>query len=148
MRKHNPARWWHRAATAGCARTQQMASRPHAGVSAVETAIVVPALLLMLFGIVQTGLYFHARDLASSAAQVAAQRARTVDGTSGAGQAAAVQYVKDTGGGVLLSPVVAVSKTATTVRVVVTGTTPALVPGLPMPAIVATVAAPVERLTP
>lgn len=121
--------------------------RSDRGASAIETAILIPVLLGLLFLIIQAGLFYHARNVASSAAQVAVQRASVLHGTAADGQAAAAGYVQDTAGGVLLSPTVTVDRGATQVRAVVTGATPSLVPGVTLPDVTATAAAPVERLT-
>ena len=58
--------------------------------------ILFPVLLIMLFGAVQAGLYFHARNLAMSAAQEGARVAAAYDSTTGRGTAAAREFATAT----------------------------------------------------
>lgn len=53
--------------------------RDHRGASAVEFALVVPILLLLVFGMVQYGLYFWSAQGGSSATRDAARRAAVGD---------------------------------------------------------------------
>lgn len=48
--------------------------RPERGASAVEFALVVPILLLLVFGIIQYGWYFYVAETASGAASNVARR--------------------------------------------------------------------------
>lgn len=56
-------------------------TRREAGASAVEFALVLPVLLLLVFGIVQYGFYFLAAQSASSAAREAVRRVAVGDCT-------------------------------------------------------------------
>ena len=62
-----------------CRRRQR---RGDSGAVAVEFALVLPILLLLLFGIVQYGLYFWAAQGGASATREAARRAAVGDMTS------------------------------------------------------------------
>lgn len=55
----------------------------------VQWALILPALMLCVLGIVQAGIYLHARTLVTSAAAAAADAEAALDAPQGAGQAAA-----------------------------------------------------------
>lgn len=98
------------------------------GSAAVQTAILLPVVLLLVFGIIQGALWFHARHIALGAAQEGA-RAASAQGGTGADQRAH-QFVRDLTGGTLIRDLdVGVTSTADTVTVIVTGRAPSLVPG-------------------
>jgi Flp pilus assembly protein TadG len=97
----------------------------------VELAILAPALLLLVFTVVQVGLWSYARSLALGAAQegVAAGRAHGTE--PAAGRARAEQFLDRTAGDSLLERAVTVRATATTVRVEVAGRSLSVLPGVP-----------------
>ena len=74
-------------------------TRPERGSSAVELAVLAPALMMICMLILQFGLWFNARQAALSAAQagalVAREQAAASPGWAGAAQQAAMRY--DTG---------------------------------------------------
>lgn len=117
-----------------------------AGSTTLEAAILMVAVLTLIFGCIQASLWFHARNVASSAAQVAVQTARTYDGSAGAGQSAGLTYLAGVGG--MEDTSVTVSRGATSTTAVVRGKTAPLVPGMPLPAISVQAQAATERLTP
>ena len=90
-------------------------------------AIVTPAVLVLLMLAVQAGLFWHARQRADAAASRAAAAAAEVDGTPTAGEAAAEIFLT---GAPIDNAAVTVTRDADTARVTVTGTAPALVPGV------------------
>lgn len=53
------------------------------GVSVVEMAILMPVFLVLIFLLVQAGLYYHARNIADAVAQTAAREVRTYPGEEG-----------------------------------------------------------------
>jgi Flp pilus assembly protein TadG len=69
------------------------------GSSAVELAVLAPALMLLCLLIVQFGLWFNARQAALSAAQagatVAREQAATNPGWQAAAEAAATRYYRE-----------------------------------------------------
>jgi Flp pilus assembly protein TadG len=79
-------------------RARRAGRRPGAerGSSAVELAVLAPALMMICMLILQFGLWFNARQAALSAAQagalVAREQAATNPGWAGAAQQAAAQY--------------------------------------------------------
>ena len=85
--------------------------------------ILFPVLLIMLFGAVQAGLYFHARNLAMSAAQEGARVAAAYDSTTGRGAAAAREFATAAGA---RNVSVSASSTATTTTGMVTDDSPHL----------------------
>jgi Flp pilus assembly protein TadG len=71
-------------------------ARPDRGSSAVELAVLAPALMMICMLILQFGLWFNARQAALSAAQagalVAREQAAVSPGWAGAAQQAATRY--------------------------------------------------------
>ncbi len=112
----------------------------------IETAIIAPAVLLLIAVILQAGLWFHARDVAGHAAARGAVAASAEHADDAAGQVAATAFLTQVGS--LRSPGVTVQRGPATVTVTVTGTSPTLVPGLPLPSITRTSTSPIERWQP
>jgi Flp pilus assembly protein TadG len=99
------------------------------GSASAEVVIVMPLLLLLVLASVHIGLWFHAQHLADAAAQEGVRAARAAGATDADGTDRAQQMLRDLGSGSLAHPAVAVSRTAETVTVTVTGEAPAVVPG-------------------
>ncbi|WP_238160633.1 TadE/TadG family type IV pilus assembly protein [Ornithinimicrobium sufpigmenti] len=128
------------------ARVQRATGRDR-GSSSVEVVVLLPLVLLLLFAMVQGGLWFHARAVALGAAQEGARVAAAENSTAGAGIAAATSFVADAGPGVVLDPAVAGSRSTTTATISVTGQAQSLIPFL-NPAVVQSASFPVERISP
>lgn len=121
-----------------------MLSRDQRGLSqSVQLAVVWPLLLLVTLGLVQAGIWLHARDVAERAATAAVDVARGRDGTPAAAEELARDLAR-TGG--LEDVSVQVTWTATQVTATVTAEAPALL-DLPLARILETAAAPRERVT-
>ena len=60
-------------------------TEPDRGSSTLEIAILGPALLLLIFGVVQAALWFYARNLALAAVQEGADAARGYQASADAG---------------------------------------------------------------
>ncbi len=79
-----------------CLSTSSRRARSDRGSSAVELAVLAPALMLICMLILQFGLWFNARQAALSAAQagalVAREQAAANPGWAGAAQQAATRY--------------------------------------------------------
>lgn len=58
--------------------------RSERGTAALELALVAPALMLLVLGVLQFGLWYHAENVARTAALEAARTAAAADGTVGA----------------------------------------------------------------
>lgn len=121
--------------------------RDERGMATLEMAILAPFILLITFSAVQAILYYHARNVAVAAAQVGVEAARTVNGSSADGKAAASGYLSTVGGSLLDGANVSVNRGANTVTVRVTAPVPKVMPGLPLKPIDALVAGAVERTT-
>jgi Flp pilus assembly protein TadG len=111
------------------------------GAGALETAIVAPAVLLLLVAVLQAALWWHANHVALAAAQQGA----TVAASQGpvAGRTAATDFARSAG---LDDPAATADGSAgsATVTVTVTGRAPGLIPGF-SPAVHASAAAPTEN---
>jgi Flp pilus assembly protein TadG len=101
--------------------------RDDTGAATTTVAIVTPAVLVLLMLAVQAGLFWHARQRADAAATRAAAAAAEVDGTPTAGEAAAETFLA---GAPIDNAAVTVTRDAQAARATVTGTAPALVPGV------------------
>ncbi|MFW6033599.1 MAG: TadE family protein [bacterium] len=116
------------------------------GSAAVQAAMLFPVVLLLVFGIIQGALWFHARHIALGAAQEGARAASAYDGTD-AGQRAH-EFVNDLTGGTLIRDLdVRVATTSMAVTVTVTGDAPSLVPGVGGVAVSQRASVPIETFT-
>lgn len=109
----------------------------------LEMVIVFPLLLMLLFGLVQGGLWFHQRNIAISAAQEGARAAAMYNGSADRGYEAASLFATRSG---LKAVSVSVSRSGDVVSVRVAAAAPVLVPGMPLPGISQAAAMPVERI--
>lgn len=116
------------------------------GSAAVQTAMLFPVALLLVFGIIQGALWFHARNIALGAAQ---EGARVASAESGAGgEQRAREFVGNLTGGTLIRDL-DVRETATSemVTITVVGNAPSLVPGVTGLTVRQSATAPIERFT-
>ncbi|MGI8459417.1 MAG: TadE family protein [Propionibacteriaceae bacterium] len=111
--------------------------------SSVQYAVLTPVLMLVVIGIIQVGVWFHGRNVAMQAAELAADQMRGRGADVGAAQAAA-QRVTTVGG--LREVSIQIDRGATQVQVSVSAAAPTLV-DLRLPRIEQRAAAPVERVT-
>ena len=87
------------------------------GTSTASFVILFPLFLFMFMGLVQWGLYFHARSQVAAAAQDAARATQGVDGTPEDGRAVASSLLADaTGSGLLEDLAVDVTRADGVVR--------------------------------
>ena len=107
--------------------------------------ILVPVMLLAIFGAIQAALHFHARNVAQSAAAEAVTAGTTTRGTTAAARAAADAFIATAGDGILTESTVTVNRTATTVTATVQGHSLAVLPLLPTPLIRQTVSGTIEQ---
>lgn len=127
-----------------CPPTLVRALRGDRGDGPVSAAILVSVLLTLVFAIVQTGLAFHARNVAASGAQVGYEQTRTFDGSATQGEAAARDYLAEVAPD--LPSQVSASRTTDTARVKVSVEAVRIVP-FPLPTVTAHADGPVERVT-
>jgi Flp pilus assembly protein TadG len=118
--------------------------RGDAGVTALMTAMLMPAVLLLMMLVVQGGLYYHAHQRATAAADRAVAAARTPTGTEASGRNAAQLFLD---GAPLDGATVHIDRGADQVEATVTGFAPELVPGIRW-RVEANAAAPAERFIP
>ncbi len=69
--------------------------RRERGTVAVELAIVAPALMLLVLGVLQFGLWYHAQNVVETAALEGARVAAAEDGTAGAGKTRALDVLQE-----------------------------------------------------
>lgn len=106
------------------------APRPaaEAGSSTTELVLLMPVVLLLVMLIVQFGLWFHARQVATAAAQEGLAVTQAEHGTRGTGRQRALAFVTEAGG--LREIVVRAHRDQQTASVHVHGVVPAVVPEL------------------
>ena len=110
----------------------------------LENVIVLPAVILVLFGSFQAAFWMNARNIAGAAADAAYSAARAYQALPTAGETAAGRVLASNR---LDAARVSVQKSATTVTVTVTGSSGTIVPGWGGPEVSATRTGPVERVT-
>lgn len=111
----------------------------------LEMVILFPVLLIMLFGAVQAGLWFHTRNIAMTSAQEGARAAAAFEATSSEGEAAAERFATEAGAS---QPRAVVTRTTTTTTASVTLAAPNLLPGfIPAMPITQSATMPLERIT-
>ena len=104
-------------------------TRDERGTSTASFVILFPLFLFMFMGLVQWGLYFHARSQVAAASQDAARATQGVDGTAEDGRAVATSLLADaTGSGLLENLTIDVTRTDGVVRAVVEADVRVLVP--------------------
>jgi hypothetical protein len=113
-----------------------------AGSSTTELVLLMPVVLLLVMLIVQFGLWLHAQQIATAAAQEGLVTAQAEFGTSVAGRDRATSFLLEAGG--LRQVRVDAARGETSVRVEVAGVTPAVIPGMAL-AVGAVAQGPVER---
>jgi Flp pilus assembly protein TadG len=134
--------------TPGTARCRRWRARGQDGSVSLEIAILAPALLLLVFSIVQGGLWFHARNLAQAAAQKGAAAGAAYNATTAEAVARARSFLSENAGDSLTSTsVTAAGSTTAFVRIEVTGRALSVLPGVPGLTVTQDALVPVERFT-
>ncbi|MFD6757363.1 TadE family protein [Micromonospora gifhornensis] len=111
---------------------RQPRSRRERGSSPVEFAIVAAPMLLLGFAGFQVGVVYYANSIALAAATQGVNVERGYNAPPGSGADHTNDFLDAAGAG-LSNPQVAVTRTATEVRITVTGTSISLLPGLAFP---------------
>lgn len=119
--------------------------RDERGMTAIQVAILFPAVLFWIMLIVQYGLWWHAKQVANAAAAEAVDAAQLPTATARDGENAASSFLDQSGN--LQNVTVTVSREPTVVVVEVHGDAPQLVPGFAW-SVTARSSAPVERFIP
>lgn len=102
--------------------------RAERGSATLETVVLWPVVFLLIFGIVHAGLWFHARNVALSAAREGARAASLADGSGGAARAADF-LASTTDGSVMRVGDIHETADSDSVTVTVTGSSTTLIPG-------------------
>jgi Flp pilus assembly protein TadG len=117
------------------------------GSATIEIAVLAPVLLLVVFTIVQVGLWSYARSLALGAAQEGVAAGRAYRAPAEAGRIRAEQFLATSAGDSLLAPAVVARATPSTVRVEVTGRAQSVLPAVPGLPVRQHAEGPIERWT-
>ena len=134
------------ASTAGEHTPAENSGDTDAGVATLEIAVLMSAVLLIVFALIQGAFWYHARTVALGAAEEAV-RAERYDRSGGGGAQVALDFInRVSGDSVLLAPGVNVQRSPLQVSVTVTGRSMQIVPGLNIE-VSQTAAGPVERFT-
>ena len=119
-----------------------------AGSASVEIAILGPALLLLVFAIVQGGLWFYAHNLALAAAEEGVTTGAAYGARPDAGVARTRNFLDQQAGDSLTATTISsAGSTPAVVRIEVTGRSLSVLPGVPGIEVTATAVGPVERFT-
>ncbi len=105
-----------------------MRLRSERGTAALELAIVAPVLMVLVLGIVQFGLWYHAEHVARTAAVEAARLAAAEDGTQSDAEARASDVLSAGLGRAAESPAIDVTIGSGTVQARVTARLRGLLP--------------------
>ena len=98
-----------------------------------EIVIAAPALMLLILMAVQFGLWYHASNVARSAAREGVRAARMEGATAMDGEVEARDFLAQIGGAIEGEPEVSASRDLDTARVEVSGTAVSIVPGIRLP---------------
>lgn len=101
------------------------------GSASLEISILAPILLLVIFAIIQVGLWSYARSLALGAAQEGVAVGRAYGASAAAGQTRAREFLARTAGDSLLGARVTAHSDTTSMRIEVTGRALSVLPGVP-----------------
>lgn len=119
------------------------------GANPVELAVVMPAILVLLFASIQTAAWFLARSVAMHAAQEAVSAQRTYQAAAGAGAERAEAFLGQAGDWLVgwQVTVTPVGPDAEQVSATVQGEALRIVPFVPLPPVSQNASGTVERLT-
>jgi Flp pilus assembly protein TadG len=113
---------------------------------AVELMILLPILVLLIFGVVQMALCWHARNVVEATAEEASRVASAVDGSCAEAEARGVELSTRLGGSFLTGATSVACTGTVTVTVAVRSNALSILPGIRFPVRAeTTAAAPKER---
>ncbi|NGN63209.1 pilus assembly protein [Streptomyces sp. A7024] len=121
-------------------------ARTDRGAYTVELATLTPIVLLLILVSVQAALYFHARQVALTAAKQGVEAGRSKTSSPAQGAATSREFLARFGNSVRNSGVSTAGSTAAEVRIDVTGSVTSLIPGVELD-VSQHAAAPRERWT-
>lgn len=118
------------------------------GAATLELVVIFPVVLLITFGVIETALWYHARNVALAAAEEGVRVATGDGGSLGAGVDEATDFALRAGADDVLSGVaVRADGGATEVTITVSGHSLSLFPGWSGHEVAQTASGPVERFT-
>lgn len=119
------------------------------GSTSLELVVLFPAVLLIVFGMVQGALYYHARSVALAAAREGLHSAQAAGGSAAAGRDTARQFFAQAGGRhVMTDAAIDASRGPAQAQITVTGRSITVIPGLPGITVHQTARGAVERYVP
>ena len=121
--------------------------RAERGSATIEIAVLAPVLLLLVFTIVQVGLWSYARSLALAAAQEGVTAGRAHGAPADAGRSRAVSFLDAAAGDSLVDRDVRADRAAGVLRIEVTGRALSVLPGVPGLPVRQRAEGPLERFT-
>ena len=121
--------------------------RTDRGSATVEVAVALPVVMLLLMLVVQAGVYFHTRAVATTAAHKGLDALRVEEGSTSGARAATEDFL-DRNAPALDSRTVDVDRTSETAEVTVSGDVVSLIFGVDLFPIRVTATAPIEQVTP
>lgn len=98
------------------------------GGTSLSFVLLMPAVLLLIFGGIQFGLHAYARSLAVAAAQAGTRAATQAPASTLRGQHAAEDFIAHQAAGTLTDAIVTVTQTGDQITLTVTAAAPTLVP--------------------
>jgi Flp pilus assembly protein TadG len=98
------------------------------GTASLELALVAPSLMLLVLGVLQFGLWYHAQNVVGTAALEGARVAAAEDGTAGAARVRALTLVSEGLGSAVTEPAITVSVGPGVARATVTARLRGLLP--------------------
>ncbi|GAA5079104.1 TadE/TadG family type IV pilus assembly protein [Streptomyces similanensis] len=131
-----PSSWW-----------QRLRWRDDRGDTSVQIAIVFPFVLVAAMAVIQTSMWYYARQTALTAAREGATTARAYQSSPADGAAQARAVLNRTAGDSLRGYSVIASSDGQRVRVQVSGTAMSMIPGLSGLRVTQSASGPVERWT-
>lgn len=117
------------------------------GSATLETSILFPALMVLVFIVFQAGLWFFARTVALASAEEGARAAATENATSSDGKTTANSFIERNSSQLITHVMVTASRSSTQATVTVTGRSLSIVPGMEGIWIEQSATIPVERVT-
>jgi Flp pilus assembly protein TadG len=107
--------------------------RDETGAASVELTLVLPVFLLLCWLTIQAGVWWHGQQIAQTSADAGARAAHLLGADQADGEHTARAILDRYAGNLIRNPAVQVDRDANTVRVTVTGTALAVIPGLDAP---------------
>lgn len=102
------------------------------GDTSIQMAIVFPFIIVLTIAVVQVSMWYHARNIALTAAREGVTAGRGYQASPGDGAARARSTLDRIGGDSLRAPEVSTDgSTADTVEITVSGTAVSMLPGIP-----------------